>query len=196
MHLFSRHGTCCDQFLIQPGECMNRINQVLRISLITLMLSLLCSFAQAVPITYTATNFKSHFEFGPPAPQQTVIAKFDYSSDIFGVFTLNSFEMTILDKTYSLGDIAYEQSAHILTIGGPESGIWGGSLGTNDFYLSFNSLHLWNGFMSYTIEADKNNLWWTEASAEISSVPEPTSITLLVLALAGFRFSRSNRKQG
>jgi hypothetical protein len=165
-------------------------NKLGRMSFFALILFIACNAAYAIPITFKASNFVDTFS-GTSPPQQSVLATFDYSINAVNEFTLNSFSMTILNKVYGLADVAFLQpgNSNLLAIGGPSFGVYTLQYGTNDFALFFYGLNSSFNVLGYTTEGI-TGYWASTETTVISSVPEPTSITLLMLALAGVRLNR------
>lgn len=72
-------------------------------TLIFTITSALAGLAGAASISFTASNFSIG------APQTTVNGSFDFSLNSSDVLTLSSFDMTIVDMTYTNGDVLIDQ---------------------------------------------------------------------------------------
>jgi hypothetical protein len=146
--------------------------------------------ANAIPITFTATNFESVIN-ADPAPQQKTTVSFDYDLDQFGMFILNSFALNIMGKSYGLADITYEGlGGFVLLIGDPKEGLSTLRHGTDDFYLAFNSVNHWNGFMIYTVDGVDGAWNTSDTFAEVRSIPEPSIISMMVLGVTALGLQR------
>lgn len=163
------------------------------LSFLLLGLAGLSGEAAALPITFTADNLVDPFNGTIPL-QDPVIAYFDYTSDSDNRLVLNSFSMQIGSKHWQLADIVFNNSSPgYLTIGGPFAGLNGGGDGIDDFFLSYNSFILTNGYFSYT-SSERYGVWMdVEATAEITQAPEPGAFGLFGLSLLGLGLAKRKK---
>lgn len=160
------------------------------------------STAFAIPITinFTASGFSSTSPGGVAAPQDVVSGTIVYeaASETATIDSITSISLNIAGYNYSVGEVGF-----ISPFGGSQL-IGGNAInepnailhGTDDFWLIWDPTTMTGTELAYSSSSVDANFWSTrnfDSFTVSSSVPEPTSLALLGLGLAGISFAR--RKQ-
>jgi len=163
--------------------------------LLFVFLLMISNAALAAPISFTATDFNTYGS--TPAPQDTISGSFDYSLDASNFLTLNSFNMTISNKSYLLSEIFIDQPFGENTVLMGDNGAANGisHIGVDDFWFRFDfaAEEVWG--LSYTT-AEVDGYWSASTYETISApsaVPEPSTWLLLGTGLAGLAYYRRKK---
>ena len=155
------------------------------IGLATLVLSIDSSqTAQAASFTlsFAANNF-SGGGTTPPASSISGTIGYDAPTINSAITSLNSINLTIAGKSYTLGEVGFSNnSSPTLRIGGTVTGVLGLSAFTDDFLLAWNSTTLTPQVVSYNTSgsadfySSSNFTSFSITPTATTAVPEPLTI--------------------
>jgi hypothetical protein len=141
----------------------------------------LAANAAAVTYDFSFSNFTS-------GPYSTIAGSFSLDGD-----TLTGFNLTIGSNTFVLADVGVGRSATRTLIGGLVNGIESLVFDTNDFSLLYSSADFVPLSFSYAAPRQGVHESRTGSISARASVPEPGTLALLGLGMAGLAVSRRRK---
>lgn len=140
--------------------------------------------AQAEPyiFNFTASDF-TESGLGDPAPFDTLSGSMvlDIGTLEEPIVSLLSIDLTIGTRTYTLGDLSFENFFGGFVVGGSQDGASSVLAGTDDFLLAWSTLAETPLNFAYSVSGT-NNTWTAQNFPDYSAapVPEPQSVALLL----------------